>query len=335
MLVKKSQLSIEDYVQGILSGQRELLARAITLIESSNSEHQKMALEVLERIMPHTGDSLRIGISGIPGVGKSTFIEAFALSLCDQDFKVAVLTIDPSSERTGGSILGDKTRMVELAVHNNAFIRPSPSSGNLGGVARRTRESILLSEAAGYNLIFVETVGVGQSETTVASMVDFFLVLMLAGTGDELQGIKKGIIEIADMLVINKADGDQAKKAQIAAKETMHALSIVSSEFTAWRTPVLTCSALEKTGLDEIWGKLELFQAKMFENGLFKQRRQKQQLQWMWTLIEQEIIHSIKNNPNILDILGKIEKKVSSGELPVRKAVSLLLDKSAINLSQY
>lgn len=322
----RPRLSIDEHVSGVLSGQRGALARAITLIESSNSQHEKDAQSVLQQLLPHSGNSLRLGISGVPGVGKSTFIEAFGVSLCEMQHKVAVLTVDPSSSRTGGSILGDKTRMSNLGVHENAYIRPSPTAGTLGGVARRTRETIVLCEAAGYDIVIVETVGVGQSEITVANMVDFFLVLMLPGAGDELQGIKKGILEIADMIVVNKADGTHLNKAKIAVQEYTRALSIVTPQSKNWAPPVAHCSALEKTGLDSIWTLIAGFKETFDKSGEFTERRSQQQLKWMWSIIEQELLSSMKSDDSVQMCLTEIEAKVAMGELPVRKAATELLN---------
>ncbi len=326
MLTSRPILSIDDYINGIKSNQLHLLARAITLIESRKSTDEKIAQQVLEQVIQRSGNSLRLGISGVPGVGKSTFIEAFGLLLCNMGYKVAVLTVDPSSIRTGGSILGDKTRMIELGSHPNAYIRPSPTAGTLGGVARRTRETILLCEASGYDLIIVETVGVGQSEISVAGMVDLFMLLMLPGAGDELQGIKKGIIEIADMVVVNKADGTHVNKARIAAKEYAQALQIIAPQNNVWSPPVLTCSALERKGLQDIWEEVLRFQKTMSDNKLFSEKREKQQLNWMWEQIENELISAIKSDALVNSELAQIEDKVVSGELPVRSAVSRVLE---------
>jgi len=325
-IARRPVLTARDYVDGVLSGQRSALARAITLIESSNPQHEAMAQDVLQQLLPRSGQSLRLGISGVPGVGKSTFIEAFGSNLCGDGHKVAVLAVDPSSSRTGGSILGDKTRMAELGVNPNAFIRPSPTSGTLGGVARRTRETIVLCEAAGYDTIVVETVGVGQSETTVANMVDFFLVLMLPGAGDELQGIKKGILEIADMVVINKADGSHANKARMAAQEYRRALHIVTPQSPNWSPPVAICSALENDGLTDIWESVLQYRSKLGETGEFDQRRQEQQRLWMWTLIEDELLRSLKQHPRVQADLARIEAEVTEGTLPVRSAVFSILE---------
>ncbi|MCB1754547.1 MAG: methylmalonyl Co-A mutase-associated GTPase MeaB [Gammaproteobacteria bacterium] len=325
-IARRPALSVADYVDGVLSGQRSALARAITLIESSNPAHEELGQEVLRQLLPHAGKSLRLGISGVPGVGKSTFIEAFGTRLCNDRHKLAVLAVDPSSSRTGGSILGDKTRMTELGVHENAFIRPSPTAGTLGGVARRTRESIILCEAAGFDLVLVETVGVGQSETTVAGMVDFFLVLMLPGAGDELQGLKKGILEIADMIVINKADGTHVNKARIAAQEYTRALRIVTPQSPNWSPPVAVCSALEGSGLDNIWQLIGDFHKTLEKTGEFQQRRQQQQLTWMWSIVEHELFAAIKNDPQTQALIKNAERDVMEGRLPVRTAASNLLD---------
>ncbi len=326
-IAKRPVLSVEAYVEGVVSGQRSALARAITLIESYNAKHEETAQEVLRQLLPHSGKSMRLGISGVPGVGKSTFIESFCVDLCERNHKVAVLAVDPSSSRTGGSILGDKTRMTELGVHPNAFIRPSPTAGTLGGVARRTRETMILCEAAGYDLIVVETVGVGQSEITVANMVDFFMVLMLPGAGDELQGIKKGILEIADMIVVNKADGTQLNKAKVAVQEYTRALHIVTPQSPNWKPPVVPCSALENTGLKVIWQLIEKYRHDLTQSGEFEQRRRRQQLNWMWAMIEQELLGAMRNHPDVRDSLEQIEKDVVDGVLPVRAAASVLLGK--------
>lgn len=328
---RRPRISIDEHVSGVLSGQRSALARAITLIESSNPDHEKDAQEVLRQLLPHSGNSLRLGVSGVPGVGKSTFIEAFGVNLCEMNHKIAVLAVDPSSSRTGGSILGDKTRMFKLGVHENAYIRPSPTAGTLGGVARRTRESIVLCEAAGYDLVVVETVGVGQSEIAVANMVDFFLVLMLPGAGDELQGIKKGILEIADMIVVNKADGSHLNKAKIAVQQYTRALSIVTPQSENWAPPVAHCSALEKTGLDSIWTLITGFKEALGISGEFAHRRSQQQLKWMWSIVEQELLSSMKNNSSVRECLSEIEAKVAIGELPVRTAASELLTRFRSN----
>src|SRR6056297_66269 len=266
---KGRSLTLQDYVEGIRNGNRTILSRAITLIESTKAEHQDLAQDIIEQCLPETGESIRIGITGVPGVGKSTFIETLGNYIIGKERKLAVLAIDPSSTRTRGSILGDKTRMETLANNDQAFIRPSPTGGSLGGVARKTRETIYLCEAAGYDTIFIETVGVGQSETAVHSMVDFFLLLMLAGAGDELQGIKRGIMEMADTIAINKADGENIPKANLAKKEFENALHLFPVPPSGWPPKVLTCSAMKNNGIAEIWGEVQNYLSLTSENGFF------------------------------------------------------------------
>ncbi|MBF0235779.1 MAG: methylmalonyl Co-A mutase-associated GTPase MeaB, partial [Desulfamplus sp.] len=275
------------YIQGVLEGNRRVLAKTITLVESLLPAHREMAARVMDGLIPHTGNSVRIGITGVPGVGKSTFVENLGLSLADRDHKVAVLAVDPSSRRSGGSILGDKTRMEKLACHPDTFIRPSPSGETLGGVAARTREIMLVCEAAGFDIIMVETVGVGQSEITVATMVDFFLALMIAGAGDELQGIKKGILEVADAIVVNKADGENLQRAMNARQEYEMAMHMITPESPTWRPPVLTCSSILPNGTDNVWGTVLSHHKKMMESGEVDQRRKKQSLEWMWHLLDE------------------------------------------------
>ena len=293
---KKSELTVDYYVKGILEGNRTILSRAITMIESENPTHIAMAQTIIERCLPHSGNSLRIGITGVPGVGKSTFIESFGGMLTAEGHKLAVLAIDPSSERTKGSILGDKTRMETLSVDPNAFIRPSPSGSALGGVARKTRESIILCEAAGFDTIIVETVGVGQSETVVKSMVDFFLLLMLAGAGDELQGIKRGIMEMADALVINKADGDNLPKAKGAASQYRAALKLFPKNDNGWDVPVEVCSARECFALDKVWQIIQDFVALTRGNGSFERTRNDQLINIFYHWIEYTLHNRFYNN---------------------------------------
>ena len=293
---KKSELTVDDYVKGILEGNRTILSRAITMIESENPTHIAMAQTIIERCLPHSGNSLRIGITGVPGVGKSTFIESFGGMLTAEGHKLAVLAIDPSSERTKGSILGDKTRMETLSVDPNAFIRPSPSGSALGGVARKTRESIILCEAAGFDVIIVETVGVGQSETVVKSMVDFFLLLMLAGAGDELQGIKRGIMEMADALVINKADGDNLPKAKGAASQYRAALKLFPKNDNGWDVPVEVCSARECFALDKVWQIIQDFVTLTKGNGSFEKTRNEQLINIFYHWIEYTLHNRFYNN---------------------------------------
>lgn len=321
-------LSEDDFVNGIQRADRATLARAITLIESSRPDDRKKANQLLDRLLPMTGNAMRIGISGVPGVGKSTFIEALGLYLIEQGLKVAVLAVDPTSSRTGGSILGDKTRMQGLSVATEAYIRPSPTSGALGGVARMTRETLMLCEAAGFDVVVVETVGVGQSEITVASMVDFFMALMLPGAGDELQGIKKGIIEIADMLVINKSDPGNPERqhaAREAASAYERALHIMQPVSKTWSPPVLTCSALHSNGVDDVWQQITSFRNKLKATGEFTSRRQQQQRQWMWSLIEQQLLSDIHQNKKIKEVLPGILQALDKGELNAGSAANQLL----------
>ncbi|WP_448529564.1 methylmalonyl Co-A mutase-associated GTPase MeaB [Raineya sp.] len=308
----RKRYSAETYINGILAGNRIILAQAITLIESQRNEDEKLAKEVLGAVLPYTGKSIRIGITGVPGVGKSTFIESFGLEIVkNTENKLAVLAIDPSSQKSGGSILGDKTRMENLAMHPQVFIRPSPAGSSLGGVARKTREVMLLCEAAGFETIFIETVGVGQSETAVKSMTDFFLLLMLAGAGDELQGIKRGIMEMADMLVITKADGENKHKALVAQKEYQSALHLLSP---AQEVPVLTCSALQNEGLSEIWQTIQKFLQEAKQNNVFEQKRQQQQLQWFHEHLREGILNLFYQNLAFKEKLQELEKNILANQ---------------------
>lgn len=323
---RKGRYSSENYIQGILQGDRVLLSQSITLIESRLESDQILAGEILEAILPHTGNSLRVGITGVPGVGKSTFIEALGRWIIDENKKLAVLAVDPSSSRTKGSIMGDKTRMPELSQDLRAYIRPSPTQSSLGGVARRTREAMLLCEAAGYEVIFVETVGVGQSETLVHGMVDFFLLLMLAGAGDELQGIKKGIMEMADAVVINKADGDNLHRAQVARAEYESALHLFPSSESGWQTPVLTCSAQEKSGMAEIWEVILKYRREMEKTGFFQKKRQEQQINWMFDAIRQNLELNFFKHPKVQAALPEWEEQVRGGKVPPLSAANSLLN---------
>jgi len=317
--------TIEKYVEGVLSGNRVVLSQAITLIESQLPADQALSQQVLSQILPHTGNAIRVGITGVPGVGKSTFIEALGSQITAIGKKLAVLAIDPSSLRSKGSIMGDKTRMEELAHNPLAYIRPSPTSGSLGGVANKTRETILLCEAAGFEVIFVETVGVGQSETLVKEMVDFFLLLMLAGAGDELQGIKKGIMEMADAVVITKADGENQAAAQRASLEYQNALHLFPLSENGWFPPVKTCSALENSGLQEIWEMLLDYDRRIKANGFRLQNRQNQNLEWMYSLISNALKDLFYQHPSIQEKLPEIESAVQNGKwLPIRAAIYLL-----------
>jgi len=299
-----------ELVDGILKGDITTLARAVTLVESLSPEHQSIAQEVIEKCLPHSGHSRRIGITGVPGAGKSTSIDVFGLHVLKRGGKLAVLAIDPSSERTKGSILGDKTRMEKLAVHPDAFIRPSPSAGSLGGVARKTRETIVLCEAAGFNNIFVETVGVGQSETAVHSMVDFFLLIQLAGTGDELQGIKRGIMEMADGIVINKADGDNIPRAQLAQAQFRSALHLFPPTASGWQPEVLTYSGYYELGIPEVWDMIDRYFAFVEGNGYFDRKRSEQARYWMYETIDEHLRAHFYNNPEIERLLAEKEARV-------------------------
>ncbi|MCD6224690.1 MAG: methylmalonyl Co-A mutase-associated GTPase MeaB [Deltaproteobacteria bacterium] len=313
------------YIHGVLDRNSRLLAKTITLIESSLPAHQELARNIINKLLPYTGKAVRLGITGVPGAGKSTFIESLGLHLLQKGHSVAVLAVDPSSTRGGGSILADKTRMEKLSVAADAFIRPSPSEGTLGGVTRKTRETMLLCEAAGFDVIIVETVGVGQSETTVASMVDFFLVLMIAGAGDELQGIKKGVLEIADALAINKTDGDNVQKAMMAGKEYETALHFLRPVSSTWSPPVLNCSAIEMTGIDEIWNTVLKHRKKFTATGEFKTKRKKQSVDWMWSLVEEGLKEKFYKNPGVKKELPAIMGDVREGSLAPTVAASRLL----------
>jgi len=318
--------SVEEYVQGVRSGSRSVLSQAITLIESSRKDYLETGQEVLEAVLPHTGNSVRIGITGVPGVGKSTFIEAMGQHLINQGKKLAVLAIDPSSSRSKGSILGDKTRMPVLSASENAYVRPSPASGTLGGVARKTRETMLLCEAAGYDTIFIETVGVGQSETAVHSMTDFFLLLMLAGAGDELQGIKRGIMEMADLIAINKAEGDNIKPAEQAKREYENALSLFPPPPSGWKPKVLTCSALHQKGIEEIWNEIDSYLNLTSESGYFIERRGEQAVNWLHETVHQKISEHFRNHSEVKKKLPVFEKQVAEGKITSQKAAAKLLD---------
>lgn len=314
----------DDYKAGILAGDRAVLARAITLVESTKAEHKALAQELLTELLPHAGDAQRVGITGVPGVGKSTFIEALGCNLTEEGHKVAVLAIDPTSTRSGGSILGDKTRMARLAADPNAFIRPSPTSGKLGGVNRMTRETMMLCETAGFDVVLVETVGAGQSETVVADMVDFFLVLMLPGAGDELQGIKKGVLELADMIAVNKVDAYDVK-AKRALREYKSALHIMTPPDVAWKPPVLPVSGLKNTGLDTLWATIGEHRALTEKSGSRAAKRRDQQVRWMWAMIEDRLFSEFRAHPAVKQRLAELESAVAEGrELAPAAAAELL-----------
>lgn len=323
---RKKQLTIDEYVTGIRAGNISILSQAVTLLESSLNEHQQIAQQIIERCLPYAGKSIRIGITGVPGAGKSTFIESLGMYLVKNNHKLAVLAIDPSSERTKGSILGDKTRMEELSAAPNAFIRPSPSAGSLGGVARKTRESIILCEAAGFDTIFIETVGVGQSETAVHSMVDFFLLIQLAGTGDELQGIKRGIMEMADGIAINKCDGNNIEKAGLAKVQFQNALRLFPAPESGWIPTVVTCSAIESSGIADVWDMVLQFISFTKLNKHFDEKRNSQSKYWMYESINEHLKSNFYQNNTIKQLLLEAEKNVLSNKISSFVAAKELLD---------
>lgn len=319
-------LSLEEYKAGILAGDLTILSRAITLIESQRQDDQILAQALLSRILPRTGNSKRIGISGVPGVGKSNFIEGLGCLLGDSGHRVAVLAVDPSSSVSGGSILGDKTRMTHLVGHPNAFIRPSPSAGSLGGVAKKSRETILLCEAAGFDVILVETVGTGQNEITVRSMVDCFLLLLIAGAGDDLQGMKKGIMEIADVVAVNKADGDNKTRAQLACSQTNRALHLLQPATAGWRTQCVTCSALSRDSMQSLWEELEVFFRHVNDSGTLEERRRLQAVDWMNSMIEEELKSRFRCHPAVGLALPGLAASVAEATMPAALAARRLLD---------
>ncbi|GAB3464712.1 methylmalonyl Co-A mutase-associated GTPase MeaB [Actinophytocola sediminis] len=319
-------IDVGGYVAGVLDGDRGILSRAITLVESRRADHRDLAQRMLVELLPRAGGAHRVGITGVPGVGKSTFIDALGSLLTEAGHRVAVLAVDPSSTRTGGSILGDKTRMSRLAVDPAAFIRPSPTSGTLGGVARATRETIVLMEAAGYDVVLVETVGVGQSETSVANMVDCFLLLTLARTGDQLQGIKKGVLELADVIAVNKADGEHEVPARAAARELSGALRLLRAAGAAWTPPVLTCSGQTGNGLDTVWEQVERHHRTLTETGELAAKRRRQQVDWMWTMVQDTLLTRLRDHQGIRDLAPGLERAVSDGELTPTLAASRILE---------
>lgn len=319
---RRPEPTAEDLIAGVRAGDRTLLARAITCVESTAPRHRLVARDVLQALLPETGGARRIGITGVPGAGKSTFIEAFGGKLCDAGQQLAVLAVDPSSARTGGSILGDKTRMEDLARHPNAFIRPSPSGQSAGGVAARTREAMLLCEAAGFDLVFIETVGVGQSEKAVRSMTDFFLLLQIAGAGDELQGIKKGLVELSDAIVVNKADGANTLAAQKARSEYARVTHFLQPATPGWTTAALTCSSLEKSGLDAVWETIERFFEEMQVSGMIASRRAEQNRSWFQSLLRERVWEAYRDSRRAH--IASLESQVEQGTLSVAAALAAL-----------
>jgi LAO/AO transport system kinase len=321
---------IEELAAAVRGGDRAALPRAITLVESTRPDHRDRAQQLLLALMPAAGNALHVGITGVPGVGKSTTIEALGMSLIERGHRVAVLAVDPSSTRTGGSILGDKTRMPQLAVHPDAYVRPSPTSGTLGGVAKATRETIVLLEAAGFDVILVETVGVGQSEVAVANMVDTFVFLTLARAGDQLQGIKKGVLELADIVVVNKADGDHLNEARKAARELSGVIRLIYPRKTLWRPPVLTMSALEGTGLAELWDTVERHRQVLSDAGDFEARRRAQQVDWTWQMVRDTVLDRLLSNPAVRNGRADVERQVLTGELTPALAAQQILNLASI-----
>jgi LAO/AO transport system kinase len=321
---------MEDQIQAladqIIRGDRRALAKAITLVESTRSDHRQQTAALLETLMPHTGKSIRVGISGAPGVGKSTFIEALGTYLIELGHSVAVLAVDPSSAVTGGSILGDKTRMETLAFAEKAFVRPSPAGSTLGGVTRRSRESILLCEASGFDVILVETVGVGQSETAVADMTDMFLLLLLPSGGDELQGIKRGIMELADLIVVNKSDGEQITLANQTMLDYRSAVHFLTSRFDGWQTQVMACSSVNNQGVTEVWAEVDRFKATISEDGRLQQQRAQQAKAWMWSEMAESLVVDLKSDPSIKRMIPGLESAVLDGSLPATVAAQRMID---------
>src|SRR5271157_1610160 len=331
MTSQKNDDTVEELAAAVRSGDRAALPRAITLLESTRADHHEKAQQLLLALLPDSGNAHRVGITGIPGVGKSTTIEALGMHLIVQGHRVAVLAVDPSSTRSGGSILGDKTRMARLAVHPDAYIRPSPTSGTLGGVAKATRETVVLLEAAGFDVILVETVGVGQSEVAVANMVDTFILLTLARSGDQLQGIKKGVLELADIVVVNKADGEHAVEARGAARELAAVIRLIYPRDTLWRPPVLTMSALEGTGLQELWETVRRHRDVLMEAGEFDAKRRQQQVDWTWSMVRDAVLDRVLTNPAVKRIRAEVEQQVRDGGLTAALAAQRLLSAAGEN----
>lgn len=323
--MSSNALTASEVAYGVLARERPMLSRAITLTESNLARHRDKAQDVLQQLLPRTGKAMRIGISGVPGVGKSTFIEALGLKLISMGHRVAVLAIDPSSQRSGGSILGDKTRMAQLSMHEDAYIRPSPTGGHLGGVTRVTRESLLLCEASGFDVILVETVGVGQSETVVSEMVDCYLVLMLPGAGDELQGIKKGVLELADIIAVNKADGQTVNDAKHAKASYQRALSILQPK-GSWQPKAMTCSAVTGNGLDELWQLVRDHRRQLIDTGELVALREQQRISWMWSIVDQMVRSSLHDQPKLQQLVAHTETQVSEQKLTALQGASALFD---------
>lgn len=319
-------IDVDGLVDGVVAGDRASIGRAITLVEGRRADQVEAAQRMLTALLPHAGGAHRIGITGVPGVGKSTFIDQFGVNLVADGHRVAVLAVDPTSQRTGGSILGDKTRMERLANDPGAFVRPSPAGQTLGGVTRTTRETIVVCEAAGYDVVLVETVGVGQSETIVADMVDFFLVLMLAGAGDELQGIKRGVLELADLIAVNKSDGDNVAAANRAAADYRMAVRLMSPASASWVPPVLTCSGAHNSGLEEIWEQIRAHRSTMEQSGELTARRQDQEIHWMWSMVEDRLLDSLRSDPEVAALLPEVEALVRQRRLPPTAAADRLLE---------
>ncbi|MFF7202729.1 methylmalonyl Co-A mutase-associated GTPase MeaB [Streptomyces sp. NPDC008141] len=319
-------IDIDSYVKGVREGSRAYIARAVTLVESTRADHRALAQQLLTELLPYAGSARRVGISGVPGVGKSTFIDALGTLLTGLGHRVAVLAVDPSSSRTGGSILGDKTRMERLSTDPAAFVRPSPTSGTLGGVAKATRETMIVMEAAGYDVVLVETVGVGQSETAVANMVDTFLLLTLARTGDQLQGIKKGVLELADVITVNKADGPHERDARSAARELAGALRLMHPADAAWTPPVLSCSAREGTGLDTVWERVEQHRSLLDSTGRLAAKRRSQQIDWAWTMVHDGLRDRLRAHPEVRALAPDLEQQVREGQLTATLAAERILD---------
>jgi LAO/AO transport system kinase len=325
-MTSQNKDTVKELAAAVRDGDRAALPRAITLLESTRGDHREQAQQLLLELLPDSGNAHRVGITGVPGVGKSTTIESLGMRLIEQGHRVAVLAVDPSSTRTGGSILGDKTRMARLAMHPDAYIRPSPTSGTLGGVAKATREAVVLLEAAGFDVILIETVGVGQSEVAVANMVDTFVLLTLARAGDQLQGIKKGVLELADIVVVNKADGEHVKEARSAARELSSAIRLIYPRETLWRPPVLTMSAAEGNGLIQMWDAVEHHRRVLADAGEFEARRRAQQVDWTWQMVRDTVLDRVLSNPAVRKIRADVERRVREGELTPAMAAQQILD---------